>query len=72
MSREEVCGLTKIDPWFIRQLEEMLEVDSRDGQDIAAELHARIDARIETLRGERRGNRQALEREVLFRARAQA
>src|SRR6202050_3315730 len=29
MSREEVCDLTKIDPWFIRQLEEMLEVDSR-------------------------------------------
>jgi carbamoyl-phosphate synthase large subunit len=29
MSREEVCGLTKIDPWFIRQLEEMLEVDRR-------------------------------------------
>jgi carbamoyl-phosphate synthase large subunit len=29
MSREEVCSLTKIDPWFIRQLEEMLEVDRR-------------------------------------------
>ena len=29
MSREEVCDLTKIDPWFIRHLEEMLEVDSR-------------------------------------------
>jgi carbamoyl-phosphate synthase large subunit len=28
MSREEVCSLTKIDPWFIRQLEEMLAVDS--------------------------------------------
>jgi carbamoyl-phosphate synthase large subunit len=29
MSAEEVCGLTKIDPWFIRQLVEMLEVDGR-------------------------------------------
>ena len=29
MSRDEVCDLTKIDPWFIQQLEEMLEVDSR-------------------------------------------
>jgi carbamoyl-phosphate synthase large subunit len=29
MSCEEVCDLTKIDPWFIRHLEEMLEVDSR-------------------------------------------
>ena len=29
MSREEVCELTKIDPWFIRHLEEMLAVDRR-------------------------------------------
>jgi carbamoyl-phosphate synthase large subunit len=29
MSSEEVCELTKIDPWFIRQLEEMLAVDKR-------------------------------------------
>ena len=29
MTREEVCDLTKIDPWFIRQLEEMLAVDRR-------------------------------------------
>jgi carbamoyl-phosphate synthase large subunit len=29
MSREEVCSLTKIDPWFICQLEGMLEVDAR-------------------------------------------
>jgi carbamoyl-phosphate synthase large subunit len=29
MSAEEVCDLTKIDPWFIRQLEEMLAVDKR-------------------------------------------
>ena len=29
MSSEEVCDLTKIDPWFIRQLEEMLAVDKR-------------------------------------------
>src|SRR5579863_931007 len=29
MSRDEVCDLTKIDPWFIRQLEEMLAIDRR-------------------------------------------
>ena len=29
MTRDEVCELTKIDPWFIRHLEEMLEVDRR-------------------------------------------
>src|SRR6202167_373194 len=29
MSSEEVCELTKIDPWFIRQLQEMLAVDGR-------------------------------------------
>src|SRR6202167_5174288 len=29
MSRDEVCDLTKIDPWFIRQLEGMLAVDRR-------------------------------------------
>ena len=29
MSCEEVCELTRIDPWFIRQLEEMLAVDRR-------------------------------------------
>jgi carbamoyl-phosphate synthase large subunit len=29
MSRDEVCNLTKIDPWFIRQMEAMLEVDKR-------------------------------------------
>src|SRR5579872_3001308 len=29
MSREEVCDLTKIDPWFIAHLEEMLAVDKR-------------------------------------------
>jgi carbamoyl-phosphate synthase large subunit len=29
MTREEVCDLTKIDPWFIRQLEEMLAIDRR-------------------------------------------
>src|SRR6202167_5954163 len=29
MSRDEVCDLTKIDPWFIQQLQEMLEVDRR-------------------------------------------
>ncbi|MGH9691326.1 MAG: carbamoyl-phosphate synthase large subunit [Candidatus Acidiferrales bacterium] len=27
MSREEICELTKIDGWFIRQMEEMLAVD---------------------------------------------
>ncbi|HEV8384306.1 MAG TPA: carbamoyl-phosphate synthase large subunit, partial [Candidatus Acidoferrales bacterium] len=27
MNREEVCSLTKIDPWFVRQLEEMVELD---------------------------------------------
>ena len=29
MSREEICSLTKIDPWFIQHLEGMLEIDSR-------------------------------------------
>ncbi len=29
MSCKEVCELTKIDPWFIRQLEEMLAVDKQ-------------------------------------------
>jgi carbamoyl-phosphate synthase large subunit len=29
MSQEEVCDLTKIDPWFICQLAEMLTVDKR-------------------------------------------
>jgi len=29
MSREEVCSLTKIDPWFIQHLEAMVEIDSR-------------------------------------------
>jgi carbamoyl-phosphate synthase large subunit len=29
MSRQEVCELTKIDPWFIREIEEMLAVDKR-------------------------------------------
>src|ERR1700677_213451 len=29
MPSEEVCDLTKIDPWFIRQLQEMLAVDKR-------------------------------------------
>src|ERR1700674_1270823 len=29
MTCEEVCSLTKIDPWFIRQLESMLVVDRR-------------------------------------------
>jgi carbamoyl-phosphate synthase large subunit len=29
MSREEICSLTKIDPWFIQHLEQMLEIDSR-------------------------------------------
>jgi carbamoyl-phosphate synthase large subunit len=32
MSREEVCDLTKIDPWFIREIEEMLAVDKRIAQ----------------------------------------
>jgi len=29
MSVQEVCELTRIDPWFIRQLKEMLEIDER-------------------------------------------
>src|SRR5579875_1856695 len=32
MSREEVCDLTKIDPWFIREIEEMLAIDKRIAQ----------------------------------------
>ena len=29
MTREEVCDLTRIDPWFIRQMEEMVALDRR-------------------------------------------
>jgi carbamoyl-phosphate synthase large subunit len=29
MTRDEVCSLTKIDPWFIRHMEEMVELDRR-------------------------------------------
>jgi carbamoyl-phosphate synthase large subunit len=29
MSRDEVCSLTKIDPWFIQQMEEMVALDRR-------------------------------------------
>src|ERR1700752_549363 len=29
MSREEICSLTKIDPWFMQHLERMLEIDAR-------------------------------------------
>ncbi len=29
MLRDEICSLTKIDPWFIEQLQQMLEVDQR-------------------------------------------
>jgi carbamoyl-phosphate synthase large subunit len=29
MTRDEVCSLTKIDPWFIRQMEEMVALDRR-------------------------------------------
>ena len=31
MTRDEVCNFTKIDPWFISQMEAMLEVDRRIG-----------------------------------------
>src|ERR1700720_1746946 len=29
MTRDEVCSLTKIDPWFIRHMEEMVAIDRR-------------------------------------------
>jgi len=29
MTRDDVCSLTKIDPWFIRQMEEMVALDRR-------------------------------------------
>jgi carbamoyl-phosphate synthase large subunit len=29
MTRDEVCSLTRIDPWFIRQLEDMVALDRR-------------------------------------------
>src|SRR6202041_1931342 len=29
MSSTEVCDLTKIDPWFIEQLQEMVKLDKR-------------------------------------------
>ena len=29
MTRDEVCSLTKIDPWFIQQMEEMVAIDRR-------------------------------------------
>ncbi|MDE3109061.1 MAG: carbamoyl-phosphate synthase large subunit [Acidobacteriota bacterium] len=32
MSREEVCELTKIDPWFICEIQEMLAIDNRVAQ----------------------------------------
>jgi len=42
MSGEEVCELTKIDPWFIRQLQEMVALDRRVAraslEDISREL----------------------------------
>jgi carbamoyl-phosphate synthase large subunit len=42
MSCDEVCSLTKIDPWFIRRMMEMIEVDRRVGaadiKEVTAEL----------------------------------
>src|ERR1700684_2464974 len=42
MSSEEVCALTKIDPWFIRRMMESVEIDRRvaseDIKEISAEL----------------------------------
>ncbi len=71
MTRDEVCELTKIDPWFIRQ----------HGGNARAWISASpphrlrkcsrgTAARIEALRRERRRNRQALERETAADVRA--
>ena len=37
MTREEICALTKIDPWFLRQLEKMLEIESRVTASVTAQ-----------------------------------
>jgi carbamoyl-phosphate synthase large subunit len=42
MTREEVCSLTKIDPWFIRHLEEMVEIDRRVAATTLAEAPREI------------------------------
>ena len=44
MTRDEVCSLTKIDPWFIRQMEAMLEVDKRVAATTPRQMHARTSA----------------------------
>src|SRR6202030_1651868 len=42
ITRDEVCSLTKIDPWFIRRMMEMIEIDRRvaaaDIREVSAEL----------------------------------
>ena len=71
MSCKEVCELTQIDPWFIAPA----RGNARGGQQRrraprfeAARANCML--RIEALRRERRGNRQALEREVRVGARS--
>ncbi len=72
MSRDEICSLTKIDPWFIQHLEQMLEIDSRVK---ATSLH-KISAEL-LLESKRSGASdeeiaQALEREIGFGTQAAA
>jgi carbamoyl-phosphate synthase large subunit len=42
MAAGEVCSLTKIDPWFVGQLEEMVEIDRRVASTTLAEAPAEL------------------------------
>ena len=69
MSRDEVCSLTKIDPWFIRQMEEMVALDRRVAASSLRGISPRAAAGIQALRRQRRRARQAVECEIRVRAR---
>jgi carbamoyl-phosphate synthase large subunit len=42
MTAADVCSLTKIDPWFVNQLEEMVEIDRRVAATTLAEAPAEL------------------------------
>jgi len=42
MTRDEVCSLTKIDPWFIRHMEEMVALDRRTAATTLAAASAEL------------------------------
>ena len=48
-TREEVCDLTKIDPWFIQQMQEMMAVDRRVAADDAGNCAGGIAAGSQAL-----------------------